>query len=287
MSTATPVDGEWTSPHAPDETQVKELLHDAPPMRGLEYLTKDSLTHWWSELDALTAEKSAACKGGLPAYLNSLNSDWNTVGRVTFHLAEKQEGCESTVRIHGDLHTCRAGASSARGAAGIRHVPLSEAVRQSVETGDKDQLDVLPEPVSRAARSTPWSRNCSKREPCFRRRLGTSPWRLSFFRRCPNWNNQASSSACPIGGTPASARKSMFASDASSPLSARGLDLQVGVSIDGEALTDKELEQLAEARQGRPFARKMGASRLGAVAVGTDQWKSREKSISGLAFWRA
>lgn len=87
----TPVDGEWTSPHAPDETQVKELLHDAPPMRGLEYLTKDSLTHWWSELDALTAEKSAACKGGLPAYLNSLNSDWNTVGRVTFHLAENKK----------------------------------------------------------------------------------------------------------------------------------------------------------------------------------------------------
>ncbi|MEZ6148523.1 MAG: DEAD/DEAH box helicase [Pirellulaceae bacterium] len=285
----TPVDGEWTSPHAPDETQVKELLHDAPPMRGLEYLTKDSLTHWWSELDALTAEKSAACKGGLPAYLNSLNSDWNTVGRVTFHLAENKKDANRPFAFMATF-TPAAPASSARGAAGIRHVPLSEAVRQSVETGDKDQLDVLLEPVSRAARSTPLVAKLLETRALFSPQAWNIALAFEFLSavpqleqsgvivRVPNWWN-ASRPPRPQVDVRVGSRQQ-------STLSEGGLDLQVGVSIDGEALTDKELEQLAEARQGLTFLRgkwvQVDSERLQSAL---DQWKSlQQEHISGLGF---
>lgn len=94
----------------------------------------------------------------------------------------------------------------------------------------------------------------------------------------PNWWNAS---------RPHRARKSMFASDrAHATLSEGGLDLKVGVSIDGEALTDKELEQLAEARQGLDLLRgKWVQVDSELLQSALDQWKSlQQEHISGLGF---
>lgn len=286
---STSINGEWTSPQALDETQAKELLHDAPPMRGLEYLTMDSLTHWWSEVDALTAEKSAAFKGGLPAYLNSLHSDWNTVGRVTFHLAENKKDADRPFAFMATF-TPAVSVSAVRGAASVRHVPLSEALRQSVETGDKEQLDVLLEPVSRAAQSTPLVAKLLETRALFSPQAWSIALAFEFLSsvpqleqagvivRVPNWWNASRPPRPQVDVRVGSRRQST--------LSEGGLDLQVGVSIDGEPLTDKELEQLAEARQGLTFLRgkwvQVDQERLQSAL---DQWKSLQREhVDGLGF---
>lgn len=290
----TSTDREWTSPRAPDEAQARELLHDAPPMRGLEYLTTESLTQWWLQIDALTAGKSATFTGGLPAYLNSLHSDWNTVGRVTFHLAENKKNADRPFAFMATFTPTESmptqSATAQRSAAGVRHVPLSEALRQSVETGDQDQLDVLLEPVSRAARSTPLVAKLLETRALFSPQAWSIDLAFEFLSsvpqleqagvivRVPNWWNASRPPRPQVDVRIGSRRQST--------LSEGGLDLQVGVSIDGEPLTDKELEQLAQARQGLTFLRgkwvQVDQDRLQSAL---DQWKSlQQEHVDGLGF---
>ena len=57
-------------------------------MTGVEYLSPEALTAWWTELDALVRDEVPRHPGGAQAYLSGKNPSWRFVGRVTFHLAE-------------------------------------------------------------------------------------------------------------------------------------------------------------------------------------------------------
>lgn len=248
---------QWASPVAPDETTLGELRQSAPPMRGLEYLTDDMLASLWSELDAFTSKKAMARKAGLPGYLRQLNSDWNLVGRVTFHLAENKHNSDLpfafmatyTPENHVDAH------SSSK----VKHRPLAAALRESLESNDRRQLDALLEPVSNAAKSVPLIAELLETRALF----SPQAWDLSLTHqflqsipdlessgvivRVPNWWNASR--------PPRPRVEVRVGSKSKSTLSEGGLDLQVNVSIDGKPLSQDELRQLDEARQGLTFLR--------------------------------
>ncbi|MGH7213872.1 MAG: ATP-dependent helicase, partial [Tepidisphaeraceae bacterium] len=62
----------------------------APPMKGLEYLSADVLGQWWTQLDEHVRGEIARCPQGAAEYLRQKNPLWRLVGRVTFHLAENK-----------------------------------------------------------------------------------------------------------------------------------------------------------------------------------------------------
>ena len=76
------------------ETPREELAlraGSAPPMKGLEYLTPESLEEQWSGLNALAREELAHWPGDVASWLQSKDAVWTTVGRVVFHLAENRK----------------------------------------------------------------------------------------------------------------------------------------------------------------------------------------------------
>ncbi|MGC9159689.1 MAG: hypothetical protein ACP5FH_11960, partial [Terracidiphilus sp.] len=80
---------------APGDAEFAAAALQAPPMRGLEYLSPDCLVHWWQDLDSLVRQEARASGLSARDYLHRLNPAWRTVGRVTFHLAENKRDPES------------------------------------------------------------------------------------------------------------------------------------------------------------------------------------------------
>ncbi len=278
----------WNRPDPPDEQSLAETIATAPPMMGLEYLSVQMLSRIWNELDALTEQKATARSGGLPSYLRSLHSDWNLVGRVTFHLAENKKNPDRPFAFMATYTPTMRQASTS--SSSVKHVPLSEALRQSIESKNTKQLDTLLEPVSRAANSTPLIAQLLQSRELFSPQAWDIAQAYRFLSvvsqleesgiivRVPNWWN-ASRPPRPhvevrVGSRP------------QSTLSEGGMDLQVNVSIDGEPLTDDELAKLAEARQGLAFLRgkwiQVDHDRLQSAL---DQWTAlQSQHVDGLGF---
>ena len=121
----------WSSPRPPGDDELNADLQSAPPMVGLEYLSNDSLTRLWKELDeyireqvaALTADHQAKNgKSDIAAYLRELDPDWNLVGRVTFHLAENKKNEAKPFAFLATYTDDRVTSSSPQ------HIPLADAL---------------------------------------------------------------------------------------------------------------------------------------------------------------
>ena len=82
--------GGGTHPPLPDDLTLAVLIADAPPMRGLEYLTPEVLKQLWAELSELVRQRGAATAGGLAELLRTVNPFQHLLGRVTFHLADRK-----------------------------------------------------------------------------------------------------------------------------------------------------------------------------------------------------
>jgi superfamily II DNA or RNA helicase len=285
-----PRDASWDAPQPPDDETLDRLLRDAPPMPGLEYLSRETFCHFWYELDTLTQQQSADRKSGLPGYLQSLHADWNMMGRVTFHLAENKKHAELPFAFMATFTPESNGASGPRDTVKVQHVPLSVALRQSVEANNSKQLDTLLQPVSNAAKSVPLIANLLETRAIF----SPQAWSISLAHeflssvpmleesgvavRVPNWWNASR--------PPRPQVDVRVGSQTQSSLSEAGLDLQVNVSIDGEQLTEAELAELAQARQGLTFLRgkwiQVDQERLQSAL---DHWKSlQQQSVDGLGF---
>jgi non-specific serine/threonine protein kinase len=140
---------QWTSVQPPETALFEEWLGDAPPMLGIEHLNPDVLRQLWGEIDAHTQVESGRHEGGLAGYLRSIDTDWNLIGRVTFHLAENKRNAELPFAFMATYTQGQAKDGSPQ------HIPLAEALRDSIASKDTTKLDQLLEPVSRAAKSVP------------------------------------------------------------------------------------------------------------------------------------
>jgi hypothetical protein len=275
--------GSWSSPEPPSEEVLREILQSAPPMVGLEYLNGDSLTRSWMELDQHTSGQVATTaddtkgknrKSDLAAYLRDLDPDWNLVGRVTFHLAENKKNESKPFAF---LATYTDDRSKSRS---LQHIPLAEALKQSIGSGDSERLDQLLQPVSRAAGESELVKNLLESRALFSPQAWTIQRAFAFLSavpameragvivRVPNWWN-ASRPPRPqvsvrVGNKPTATLGA-----------AQALDFKVDVAIDGKPLSATELAKLMRAREGMTLLR--------------GQWVQvdRERLQSALQHWQA
>ncbi len=72
-----------------DEQQIESLLEAAPPMRGAEYFSAQTLNGNWFWLDDRVCTQIRQHRS-LSAFLEHNAPRWHQVGRVCFHLAENK-----------------------------------------------------------------------------------------------------------------------------------------------------------------------------------------------------
>ena len=212
----------------------------APPMRGGEYLSEESLRGVWAHLDAWVGAAAAAA-GGLAAFLRARAPSWHQVGRVCFHLAENPNDEE---RPFAFLATYAAGF----GASGrVRHLPLERALAQYAGARNRSALVALLSPIQQAAETSDWVRDLVESGDVYRPLAWTPERAYRLLRsvpaleaagltvRLPNWwrKRPRPRVSVTIGGK----APSLAGVDAV-------LDFDVRVALGGETLSRAELETL-------------------------------------------
>ncbi|HEV3004006.1 MAG TPA: SNF2-related protein, partial [Pirellulales bacterium] len=233
----------------PDDEQIDQLLAAAPPMRGLEYLTRDVLRRIWRELAELVLARAAAYEGGPQAFLRSINPIWHLLGRVTFHLAEnKRDSTRPFAFLATYTHRVSAGAK-------LKHLPLAEALKQYAGEKNQPRLAALLEPVRQAAQSSALVRELLDSRALFQPQawsIGQAHRFLSdvprmeesgLVVRVPDWWNARQ--------PPRPEVRVRIGQNATDRLDMDSLlDFSAELALDGEPLTDEEREQLLAASEG-------------------------------------
>ena len=227
---------------APAGADCAAWILAAPPMRGGEYLSEDSLHGVWRHLDAWVGETVAAA-GGLPAFLRARAASWHQVGRVCFHLAENRN---DEARPFAFMATYASGF----GAAGrVKHLPLRRALEQYAGAKNRAALIALLSPIQQAAEACDWVKELVDSGDVYQPLAWTPDRAYRLLRsvpaleasglavRLPNWWRKRPRPRVRV--TIGDAAPSRVGADAL-------LDFDVDVALGGEPLSGAELATLLE-----------------------------------------
>lgn len=255
-----------------DELAARAL--QAPPMKGLEYLSADVLNDWWMQLDAHAREQVRRHPGGAREYLREANAVWQSVGRVTFHLAENKRD-ESHPFAFLATYASRV---SAQGR--VQHLPLGRALQEYAGAKDRSALVGLLTPVQRASDAVPWVKEMVESGGVYRPLAWTPREAYRFLKdlpllegaglivRVPDWWKPAAPPRAQVSVRIGETAQSRLGADAL-------LEFSVGVALDGQPLSERELEEA--------LASSGGLVRLRGQWVEVD----RERLAAALEHWKA
>jgi non-specific serine/threonine protein kinase len=248
--TATP--GKREKIPAPPSDELAALIDEAPPMQGGEYLRVEALAKLWQSMErALGVELS---ESGLPLqdFLKARDARWRLVGRVHFNLAENRRDADFPFAFMATYTS----ALAAHGT--LRHLPLGQALGEYA--GSKPKLLRLLEPLQQAGESCGWLKAIVDSGEIFHPLRWTPRDAMRFLGDVETFEQSGIVVRMPATwrmNRPA--RPSVEAKVGSNAPSLVGLDslldFHVEVSLDGEALTPEETEQLLAATDGLALLR--------------------------------
>jgi non-specific serine/threonine protein kinase len=285
--TATGEPGEPIPPIPPPEGELEHSILQAPPMLGLEYLDLEAVSNWWRELDALTRKEVSKHPGGARAYLHERNPQWRFVGRVTFHLAENKRDTDYPFAFLATF----ANGLTAQGK--VRHEPLGQALRQYANEGDREGMLSLLLPVFKASESSPLIRKLVDSGQ-IDQPLAWSPREAYAFLetipileasgvivRVPDWWNDKKPSRPRVNVKIDTENSAGLGADAM-------LRFSVELSLDGEKLTQTEIDELLQSSGGLvPLKGKWVEVDREKLKHALEHWKQVEKSVrrEGISFF--
>ncbi|OGV64234.1 MAG: helicase [Lentisphaerae bacterium RIFOXYB12_FULL_65_16] len=225
------------------------LLEQAPPMRGLEYLSPTVFERLWAELDTQVREDMRQNGAGAQAYLKSLNPLWNLVGRVTFHLAENKKDADLPFAFMATY------TSRISNQAKLQYLPLGRALQEYSGARNRGALLSLLAPVHRAAEASALIKGLVESGDVFHPLAWTPPEAYRFLKDIPAFERSGVIVRVPDWwkpGNPARPRATVRIGDkkkAGLGIDAL-LDFSMNVSLDGEELTPQEIEAILASSQG-------------------------------------
>jgi non-specific serine/threonine protein kinase len=235
------------SPPANDE--LTALVLAAPPMVGQEYLTADALAAWWKELDEHVREEIARHPGGAQEYLREKNPIWRFVGRVTFHLAENKRDLQHPFAFMATY------ASELSSQGRIQHEPLGRALAQYAGAKNKSLLLSLLSPIQKAAERSALAKELVESGDVYGALAWTPREAYRFLReiplfeesglvvRVPDWWNAKRPPRPTVN-------VKVDAGQVSQLGAAALLEFSVAAALDGEPLSEAELQGLLNAQSG-------------------------------------
>ncbi|MBI3462669.1 MAG: DEAD/DEAH box helicase [Planctomycetes bacterium] len=239
----------WRSVPPPPDERLSQLASDAPPMRGLEFLTTSLLRDLWIELREAAAARAEQFPAGPSAWLRTVSPLWHLLGRVTFHLAENKRDPDRPFAFLA-TYTHRL---SAQGK--LQHLPLTQALKTYAGTQHRAALDSLLEPVRRAAELSPLARELLDSKALFAPQAWTIRQAHRFLHeapkmeeagvvlRLPDWWSVRRPPRPRVQVQIGSRSESRFGMD-------QLLEFRVSLALEGEDLSEEECRQLLESAEG-------------------------------------
>ena len=238
----------------PDAAEFDALIADLPPMTGAEYVTSEGLAALWNGMDGALKQELAAAGVSLQAFLKSRHPAWNLVGRVHFNLAENRKDEEAPFAFLA-TYTARL---SAHGTA--QHQPLSQALAEFSGGRSRAQLLSLLLPVQRATEHCGWLREMVETGDIYHPLRWTPQQAFGFLSDLPQleaagiivrtpkvW--KAGKPLRPVVKASVGTRlPSLLGQDAL-------LDFSMQVCLDGEDLSDAEIQALLQRGDGLQLIR--------------------------------
>jgi non-specific serine/threonine protein kinase len=234
--------------------ELAALVAEAPPMPGGEYLTPAVLADVCARVASAVQDELADWEGTVEAFLRSASPAWNLVGRVCFHLAENKKDPDAPFAFLA-TYTTRLSAK-----AKAQHLPLAQALREYAGARNKAALLSLLEPVQRAARTSAIAKEMVESGAVFETLAWTPPEAHRFLSEVPRFE-----AAGLVVRMPASwrakrpPRPEVKVTLGEKPGKGVGadaiLDFSIGVTLEGETLTEGELRAILDGTDGLALVR--------------------------------
>jgi len=270
----------WSVP-VPSVEERTAMALTAPPMRGAEYLNADVLENWWLELDRLAQAEVEACGKNVQQFLEKRNPLWRTVGRVTFHLAENKRDPEFPFAFLATYSS----RLSAHGKP--QHLPLERALREYGAAKNHAALLSLLQPIQQAAERVPWVKELTESGEIYQPLAWEPGDAYRFLQdvpnleasglmvRVPDWWKAAKPPRPVVNVKIGGSTQAKLGVDAL-------LDFSVNVTLDGEALNERELQAILASSGGLVSLKgkwvELDSKKL---AEALDHWKKIERETEG------
>jgi non-specific serine/threonine protein kinase len=278
-------EGDWSLVASPPADALENLIRDAPPMRGLEYLSAPRLDALWRELrDCLIAQRHAF-GGTVEDFLKSLGPLWHDLGRVTFHLAENKRDARFPFAFMATY--AHRVAKEGR----LAHLPLAEALRQYAGKKDQAKLAAVLSPIRRAADQCELVRTLLETKAVFQPQAWTISEAHRFLKEAPTIGQQGIVVRVPnwwqAGRPPRPEVRIQIGNAGASRLSTDSLlDFSWAIALDGERLTESECREILRSAEGLVLLRgKWVEVDRDKIQQALDHWQQVEaENPDGLTF---
>ncbi len=240
-------DGEAIAVPSAEELAFRVI--QAPPMDGLEYLTPGVFVQWWTGLDEWVREEIAKVPGGLAAYLRDKNPLWRLVGRVTFHLAENKRDQENPFAFMATY------VNRISDQARLRHLPLGEALKEYAGESNRSRLLALLTPIQRAAQRSLLVRELVDSGDVYHPLAWTPSMAYRFLQDVPVFEDSGLVVRVPDWWKTSRPPRPVVSVQIGAPPKARLgvdalLDFNVGITVDGQSLSEEEIKKILAASNG-------------------------------------
>jgi non-specific serine/threonine protein kinase len=238
----------------PPDSVLRGLVDEAPPMKGAEYLSADVVKATWASLDAALSVELAETGLSTQDFLKRRNPAWNLVGRVHFNLAENRKDADWPFAF---LATYTTGLSAGGQA---KHLPLGQALREYAGAAQKANLLNLLLPVQRASESCAWLKIIVDSGEIFHPLRWTPHDAIQFLRdvaaledagivlRMPATWRMNRPTRPAVKATVGGKQPSAIGMDAL-------LDFRMEVTLDGDTLTQSEIQSILAQSDGLALVR--------------------------------
>ena len=273
----------------PDPAELAALALAVPPMQGAELVSPDLLGEVWSDAGAALAAEAGRHAGGVQGYLETHGSVWNVVGRVCLHLAENARDPDHpfaliATYVHGVSRQAKA-----------RHLPLGRALQEYAGAGNRRKLLALLAPLSRAAERSELIRELVDSGDVHHPLAWTAGEAHRFLCeievyeqaglvvRVPDWWSARRRPRPKVSVSVGGKAPSALGMDAL-------LDFDVALTLDGEKLSGREIDELLASTQGLVLIKgkwvEVDRDQLSQVL---DQWRDVQEraQAGGLGFGEA
>lgn len=232
---------------APTPADLAEQILNAPPMRGAEYLSIDTLSAIWKRLKDWTEEQIKAL-GSLSTVLDTYTPRWSRVGRVTLHLAENKSDPDYPFAFMASY------ASGLSKSGRLQQRPLGKALKEYAGDNNNAALLKLLEPLNTAAKQCPFIANLIETSDIFHPLVWLPNEAYQFLQSVSKYEDAGLLVRLPNWWKKRSRRPQVVAKIGTATLGSIGqqalLDFKLNVVVDDQTLSPEEIDTILASEDG-------------------------------------